>query len=559
VDRLCDRFEAAWKAVAPAELPPRLEDYLAGAPDPERAELLRELIALDAYYRRARGAAPRPEDYLGRFAGLDASWLVGTLAADGPLVPPTALDLAPYGGPPLTALGHYRVRRELGRGGFGIVFLAEDTRLGRPVALKVPRPEALAQADLRQRFLREARAAAGLDHPNVVPVYDTGEVGEISYIASAYCPGDNLAAWLRRQPGPVEPRRAAALVAALAGAVQHAHERGVLHRDLKPANILLVPLAGESPSEVGELDFVPKVTDFGLAKVVEDANQDTTSGLLLGTPAYMAPEQAEGHAEAVGVATDVYALGVILYELLTRQVPCSGPSLLRTLEQVRSGEPVSPRRLRADVPRDLEVICLKCLQKSPPDRYASAAALVEDVQRFLRGEPIRARPVGPLARAWRWCRRPARIQNARFVASFNGVLANCVCCIGLALVVSGLLPAQHLATAVGFFLIMIVGYGVPNLWVGLAAEPHDVRTLWTGLVLPVLLETYQIGLISGVVPSGGMAEVHSDPTPWVAEYATHIVLSGVQCSAFGLALLAYYANRNHPGFLPQRSSGPGAS
>ncbi len=304
--------------------------------------------------------------------------------------------------PPPTRVGRYAVVRELGRGSFGVVFLAHDPRLGRDVALKVPRAEALLSPELRARFQHEARAAAGLDHPHLVPVYEAGEDGVVCYIVSAYCPGPTLADWLRRRAGqPVPPLEAARLVLPLAGAVAHAHGRGVLHRDLKPANILMAACGSAA---------VPKITDFGLAKIVDAAGdaeeaRRTHTGAVLGTPAYMAPEQAGGHSRDAGPAADVYALGAILYECLTGRPPFQGDSPLDTLLLVRTEEPPAPRRLRPDLPRDLETICLTCLRKEPGRRYPSASALEEDLRRFLAGEPIVARPVGPAGRLLRWCRR----------------------------------------------------------------------------------------------------------------------------------------------------------
>jgi eukaryotic-like serine/threonine-protein kinase len=322
-------------------------------------------------------------------------------------------------------LARFEIHRELGRGAFGVVFLASDPHLGREVALKVPRPEALFTPELRERFVREARAAAGLDHPNLVPVYEAGAVGPLCYIASAYCPGITLTGWLAERSEAVPLRLAAWLVATLADAVQHAHERGVVHRDLKPSNILLQgrprdaadanstvnePNAGSADAESG---FLPRITDFGLAKLTaetpdqpgEKSAARTQSGAVLGTPNYMAPEQASGKNREIGPAVDTYALGVILYELLTGHPPFRGETILDTLEQVRSREPLPPSRLRPKLSRDLETICLKCLQKEPRKRYESAAALADDLRRYLAGAPIKARPIRAWERGIKWARR----------------------------------------------------------------------------------------------------------------------------------------------------------
>ena len=307
---------------------------------------------------------------------------------------------------PQARIGRFELLHVLGQGGFGIVYLAYDPKLNRHVALKVPRLHALADEPSQQRFLREARAGAALDHPNIVPVLETGTHGVVEYIVTPYCEGPNLAAWMR-DAGPAAPRLAARLVAVLAGAMEASHRSGVLHRDLKPTNILLTSVrdTSECPGHFpSELLFVPRITDFGLAKLKEETANETGSAVL-GTLLYMAPEQALSQTDRIGPATDVYSLGVILYELLTGRPPIDARTLLEVLNELRSGARVPPSRLQSEVPRDLDTICLKCLEVEPAQRYQTAAALEADLQAFLEGRPIAARPPSPAERMAKWVRR----------------------------------------------------------------------------------------------------------------------------------------------------------
>ncbi len=285
----------------------------------------------------------------------------------------------------------YEVEAVLGRGGMGVVFRARHLSLDRVVAIKMALAGAYAGPHERERFQREAEAVAALRHPNVVQIHDVGESDGRPYFTMELVEGGSLAQKLAGTPQPA--RQAAALVAKVAEAVHAAHQRGIVHRDLKPGNILLTT------------DGTPKLTDFGLARRLEGTAGLTFSGDPVGTPSYMAPEQAQGRSRNVGPAADTYALGAILYELLTGRPPFRAETAAETLRQVVSQDPVPPSRLNAAVPRDPETICLKCLEKDPRRRYASAAALAEDLHRFQRNEPIVARPVGPLERLLRWTRR----------------------------------------------------------------------------------------------------------------------------------------------------------
>jgi WD40 repeat protein/serine/threonine protein kinase/tetratricopeptide (TPR) repeat protein len=345
--------------------------------------------------------------------------------AEGETLPPPAAaenGQAPGVGGPFTLPPGYEFLGELGRGGMGVVCKARQVGLNRLVALKMIRDTALAGSDEVQRFLNEAEAVARLQHQNVVRLFESGRHNGAPYFTLEYIDSGSLAT--RLDGTPLVPADAARLVEALAHGIDHAHQHGIVHRDLKPGNVLLAPAFGggvgtiplprpqagangggetASPPKAGA-NWVPKITDFGLAKRVEASDGLTRTGAVMGTPPYMAPEQAGGRKD-VGPAADLYALGAILYECLTGRPPFRGPTTLDTLMQVLNDEPVPPTQLQPRTPRDLETICLKCLQKDPARRYASAAALAEDLRRYQAGEPILARPVGTTEKAVKWVRR----------------------------------------------------------------------------------------------------------------------------------------------------------
>lgn len=372
IDDVADRFEAEWRAGRA----PSLAAYLDDAPGPRRRALLAELARIDIEYRRRSGEERCLADYV-------AEWLTPR-TSDSEWIHSSDNGALPR------RLGPYELVAVLGRGSFGAVYKARDLSLDRWVAIKVPNAGALGTAEDQARFLREARAAAQLTHPAIVPVHTIADHGGMPYIVSEYIEARTLAALLAEDR--LDWRRAAELAAQIADGLDYAHRQGVVHRDIKPQNILI------------DTQSLPHITDFGLAQRGDASILLTREGDVLGTPAYMSPEQAAGHAGQVDGRSDLYSLGVILYRMLTGELPFQGNARM-VLHQVLTDEPRPPRRLDDQIPRDLETICLKTLAKEPHRRYAAAADCAADLRRFLKGEPILARPISRRERAWRWCRR----------------------------------------------------------------------------------------------------------------------------------------------------------
>jgi serine/threonine-protein kinase len=362
IDAACLRFEAAWQTGQR----PRIEEYLGQTQQPTRSALLAELLHLELEYRRRNGEAPTEQEYASRLQGEPVEVIRQAFAA----TPGSVLPQVPG----------YQVLAEIGRGGMGVVYKAWQVKADRLVALKMVLAGEMASPDEIDRFAAEARAAAGLNHPNIVTIYDVGENAGRQFFTMELVAGGSLAEQVKHSPLP--SRRAAEVLLTVARAVHYAHQQKVIHRDLKPANILL--------DEAGQ----PHVTDFGLAKCLDADATRTRTGAVIGTPGYLAPEQAATRGDEPTTATDTYGLGAVLYALLTGRPPFQAETLLDTLAQVKFHPPAQPRLLNRNIDRDLETICLKCLEKAPGDRYASAEHVAEELGRYLRGEPIEARPPG---------------------------------------------------------------------------------------------------------------------------------------------------------------------
>jgi eukaryotic-like serine/threonine-protein kinase len=408
---LCAQFDEECHAAARAGTPPRLDAYVARVPERERGGFRAELEQIQRRYQHTMAQsdeAPldvtverRPglegEDQTGDPGTIDYSPHLPTERTPGDqdmTMDATAEPQSARSGEQPLVPG-YEIVGELGRGGMGVVYKARQRGLNRWVALKMVLAGAHAGPSQLARFHTEAEAVARLQHPNIVQIYDVGELDGLPYFSLEYIDGLSLDQKIHRQAQP--PREASHLVETLARAMHYAHENGIIHRDLKPANVLMTT------------DGKPKITDFGLAKRLEEDSSQTKSGTLMGTPSYMAPEQARGEIKEVGPLADVYSLGAMLYELLTGRPPFLASSAMDTIMQVTRDEAMAPTRIVPDTPRDLETICMKCLQKESDKRYPSALALAEDLERFQIGEPIQARPVGGVERLWRWCRRNPRI------------------------------------------------------------------------------------------------------------------------------------------------------
>jgi tetratricopeptide (TPR) repeat protein len=429
IDSLCDRFEAACQAGERPD-PTAFLDGMADADGPMRDHLFRELLSLDLEACRSRGERPEISVYRERFPrhreAVDAAFValglewrtlasvgnrgrrdrtlgsnVSKLTEFGADLPPAELNAGA-----LEALRSegYEVLGELGRGGMGVVYLARKVALNRLCALKMVLAGAHAGSGALVRFRAEAETIARLRHPDIVQIYHVGEADGLPYLELEYLPGGGLDQALDGSPRPAG--EAARLVEIMARAIAEAHRRGIVHRDLKPANILL------------DAGGHPKVADFGLAKIAGSDDGLTKSRAVLGSPSYMAPEQAEGDTRLVGATADVYALGAILYELLTGRPPFRAATALETLAQVTDNDPVSPSRFQPGLSGDIETICLKCLEKNPSRRYGTALDLAEDLRRFLAREPILAHPARSWERAWKWARRrPSQAAALTFSAA----------------------------------------------------------------------------------------------------------------------------------------------
>jgi eukaryotic-like serine/threonine-protein kinase len=424
-------------------------------------------------------------------------------------------------------VGRFQILATLGQGAFGVVYRAHDPQLDRVVAIKVPRG-GLGREREGELFLREARNVSQLRHPGIVPLYEVGEADGLPFLVSHFVEGVTLADWLSAHKMP--PRQAADLVAALANALDYAHNLGIVHRDLKPANIMLDG-AGQ-----------PQIMDFGLAKRDAAEITVTVDGQVLGTPGYMSPEQAAGQAHHVDRRCDIYSLGVILYLLLAGELPFRG-NLRMIVYQLLNEEPRRPRALNDQVPRDLEAICLKAMAKDPARRYATAEELAADLQRFLHGEPVEARPANWLAQFYAWAQRVQRVREAGAVLVFIAIVLigwNLLGQFSIAIGMGGpgLRPTAplHLAGLLLLDFLPLLAIGLGTFWKRLGA-------IWAGvLILPINI-AFIFAMLAGFLKYdyGGL---YAEPGAVAPVFSLLVVQTSLGWLLYLIALVAYYSNRN---------------
>jgi serine/threonine protein kinase len=385
IDEVCDSFESAYLR----DEKPEIGQHLALVTSKERARLFRELMLIEVHFSKARGSMPDWERYVADFPQFGD--VVESVRMHISSLQDTTKETrcASNRLRPGSQIGRFTLVERLGQGAVGDVWKARDCRLQRLVAIKFPRSLHISEVEL-QRFLREGKAAARLRHPAIVTIHEIARDGELVFIVSDYVEGENLRERLDR--GPIGFDESAQICAELADALQVAHANGIVHRDLKPANVLL------------DANGFPHLTDFGLAKWAEDNNEVTLAGELLGTPAYMAPEQAAGRTNEVDARTDVYSLGTVLYELLCGCRPFSGDRGT-VISKILTSVPPTPRQIVRQVPRELDAICRKAIEKLPRDRYQSATEMADDLRRYLKGEPVVARRLDPANQTWHWLKR----------------------------------------------------------------------------------------------------------------------------------------------------------
>ncbi len=422
-----------------------------------------------------------------------------------------------------SAFGDYELIEELGRGGMGIVFKAKQVGLNRTIALKTILAPHLAAPDQIARFKREAEAAAQLHHPGIVSVYDSGTIQNIHYFSMAYVDGGSLSDLL--QQGPMNRQQAVKLMIAIADAVAYAHHSGVVHRDLKPSNVLL--------NRHGE----PLVADFGLAKIMSLDGEATASGRVLGTPSYMSPEQASGNIRRVGTHSDIYSLGAILYRMLTGRPPFQEDTATNTIRAVLDQEALPPRKLRPGIDRDLETICMKCLEKEIPDRYQSVDELKQDLQRFANDQPIRAQPIGVIRSVWRWYtgRRDSSAMVAGGYAMISGTILSLWNLVGLVAVPMQSSYDAIRTVAVTEIFIGLMAQSLPTVALGWFTLKRRPGAIYAGALVSGAAFGFALSLYVGYTRLNSIQS-----QPFDALSALLLIMSAI---AVILYLIALYAQR----------------